>query len=409
MSEAKISDVIVLGAGPAALCIASELVQQELDVLAIASKSPKTPWPNTYGIWAKELESLGLESLLSHRWSNTVSFFGDGINPKGKQETLHHYDYGLFDQKLFQDLLLKRCGDLNWLIDTAEGIRLNNSRTEVICGSGNCYQARIVIDASGHRTKFIERPKINELAEQAAYGVVGKFTLPPVKKNQFVLMDFRPDHLNENQLKEPPSFLYAMDLGENNFFVEETSLACFPPLSFEMLKDRLYSRLSKRNIEVKEILHEEKCLFPMNLPLPNKNQFILGFGASASMVHPASGYMVGSLLRRAPLLARNLAINIKRYPHLNSFELAKKGWRILWPFELTQRHKLYQYGLNRLMSFDENKLRSFFMAFFKLPTKDWSGFLANTLPLHRLIIVMIRMFFLSPTPVKIGMISLWKL
>ena len=51
--------------------------------------------------------------------------------------------------------------------------------------------------------------------------------------NQFfgrVLMDFRSDHLNANELEEPPSFLYAMDLGDGSYFVEETSLACSPPL-----------------------------------------------------------------------------------------------------------------------------------------------------------------------------------
>ena len=34
-----------MGAGPAALCITAELVQQGLDVQAIASKSPLEPWP----------------------------------------------------------------------------------------------------------------------------------------------------------------------------------------------------------------------------------------------------------------------------------------------------------------------------------------------------------------------------
>ena len=40
-----------------------------------------------------------------------------------------------------------------------------------------------------------------------------------------------------------------------------------------------------------------------NLPLPDRNQPVLAFGGAASMVHPASGYMVGSLLRRGPDLA----------------------------------------------------------------------------------------------------------
>ena len=77
------ADVLVMGAGPAALCITAELVQQGLNVQAIASKSPLEPWPNTYGIWASELESLNMQELLKYRWKDTVSFFGDGLSKKG--------------------------------------------------------------------------------------------------------------------------------------------------------------------------------------------------------------------------------------------------------------------------------------------------------------------------------------
>ena len=143
----------------------------------------------------------------------------------------------------------------------------------------------------------------------------------------------------------------------------------------------------------------------MNLPLPFKNQSILAFGGAASMVHPASGYMVGSLLRRAPMLAKKLKIYLQD-PKLSSIELAKKGWNILWPYELTQRHKLYQYGLRRLMSFDEQMLRSFFLNFFQLSTKEWSGFLTNTLPLPKLIYVMSKMFIKSPIRIKLGMLKI---
>ena len=69
----NVADVLVMGAGPAALCIAAELVQHGLDVQAIASKSPLEPWPNTYGIWASELESLNMQELLKYRWEDTVS------------------------------------------------------------------------------------------------------------------------------------------------------------------------------------------------------------------------------------------------------------------------------------------------------------------------------------------------
>tara|TARA_Y100001968_G_scaffold218310_1_gene201000 strand:+ start:24563 stop:25783 length:1221 start_codon:yes stop_codon:yes gene_type:complete len=399
------ADVLVMGAGPAALCIASELVQQGLKVSALATNSPRTPWSNTYGIWAEELESLGLESLLEYRWKNTVSYFGNGLNLDGVLPVQHNFDYGLFDPVLLQQSLLEKCNGLEWQIETVEKISFTEKNTEVTCISGNRYLARIVIDAIGHKSPFVLRPNKGQVAQQAAYGIVGRFNSPPVELDQFVLMDFRPDHLNQEELKQPPSFLYAMDFGDGVFFVEETSLACAPPLSKEILEKRLYSRLSHRGIEIKEIIHEENCLFPMNLPLPFLDQSLLAFGGSASMVHPASGYMVGALLRRAPTLAKALAEAIEIDPKLDSLKLAQRGWNSLWTPELVQRHRLYQFGLKRLMSFDEALLRKFFIAFFKLPKKDWSGFLANTLPLPKLIIVMLRLFYMAPLEVRLGMIG----
>ncbi len=406
MNLLNCADVLVMGAGPAALCITAELVQQGLDVQAIASKSPLEPWPNTYGIWAAELESLNMQELLKYRWKDTVSFFGDGSSDEGNDCTNHSLDYGLFNLNNFQEALLERCNGLSWQVETVEKIDFREKDTVVSCVSGKKYLARLVIDASGHKTPFIRRPKHDELAKQAAYGVVGKFSSAPVKNDRFVLMDFRPNHLNISQLKEPPSFLYAMDLGDGSYFVEETSLACAPPLSFDSLKARLNLRLSSKGIQIEEIIHEEHCLFPMNLPLPYRDQPLLAFGGSASMVHPASGYLVGSLLRRAPSLAKEIAKVIKKDPLMPTSQIARRGWKTLWTTELVQRHRLYQFGLQRLMSFDESLLRSFFYTFFKLPKKDWYGYLTNTLPLPRLFIVMLKLFSIAPSKVRLGMLGL---
>ena len=51
-------------------------------------------------------------------------------------------------------------------------------------------------------------------------------------------MDYRCDHLSEEQRSEPPTFLYAMDLGDGVFFVEETSLALAPGVPYDVLKQR---------------------------------------------------------------------------------------------------------------------------------------------------------------------------
>ena len=94
---ADVADVLVIGGGPAALCIASELHQRGGLVEGIAPNPVDAPWPNTYGIWAKELGLLGLEDLLEHRWSHTVSFYGAGGSDAENQPTTHGMDYiGLF-------------------------------------------------------------------------------------------------------------------------------------------------------------------------------------------------------------------------------------------------------------------------------------------------------------------------
>ena len=397
------ADVLVLGAGPAALCIAAELVEQGLVVKALASHAPEQPWPNTYGIWAEELESLGLASLLAQRWTNTVSYFGDGVGDDGMAPINHNFDYGLFDLAALQKTLLARCGDLIWNVETAEKINVLGAQTEVLCRSGNAYQARVVIDASGHRSRFIRRPDHGPVAEQAAYGVVGRFSSPPVASGQFVLMDFRPNHLSREERKQPPTFLYAMDLGDGIFFVEETSLACSPPITSTKLRERLLARLSSRGVEITEVIHEERCLFPMNLPLPDRQQPLLAFGGAASMVHPASGYMVGALLRRAPALARELARSLAVEPALDSQALAKRGWRVLWTPSQVQRHRIFQFGLSRLMGFNEAELRLFFATFFSLPQQDWTGFLANTLSLPKLVRAMIRLSLISSWDIRRGM------
>jgi lycopene cyclase-like protein len=227
-----------------------------------------------------------------------------------------------------------------------------------------------------------------------------------VDPGQFVLMDYRCDHLSEAERRcAPPTFLYAMDFGEGVFFVEETSLALAPAVPYDVLKDRLLRRLALRGISVEEVQHEEFCLFPMNLPLPDLQQRVVGFGGSASMVHPASGYMVGSLLRRAPALADAIATGLQD-PHAGGEQLAAQAWQALWPLELQRRHALYRFGLEKLMRFSESQLRAHFTTFFALLREQWFGFLTNTLSLPALIAAMLRLFVLAPWSVKAGLMGM---
>ena len=105
------ADVLVLGSGPAALAIASELGQRGLVVHGLSALDPESPWPNTYGIWGHEVDQLGLQGLLAHRWSQSISYFL-GAN-HAEQAPLVPLVHGL-DQMLHPLLHLNGCRHRCW-------------------------------------------------------------------------------------------------------------------------------------------------------------------------------------------------------------------------------------------------------------------------------------------------------
>ncbi|WP_416673762.1 lycopene beta cyclase [Egbenema bharatensis] len=395
-------DALVVGSAPAGLSIAAALCHQGLNVAGLAKAPPPGEWPNTYGIWCDELEPMNMTHLLSHRWQNSVSY-------TAKKKILLHREYGLFDNLKLQSHFLEQCerGKMSWYQGTAAGIEHLATHSCVTTTEGTTVCARIVIDASGHQPALLKRPQNDRTAYQAAYGIVGTFSAPPIEPQQFVLMDYRADHLSPDERQEPATFLYAMDMGKGVFFVEETSLANSPAVSFEVLKDRLNKRLAFRNVQVNEIHHTEYCLFPMNLPLPFVNQSVMGFGAAASMVHPASGYMIGALIRRSPLVAKAIAEALN-HPQTSPASVATIAWRALWPTDEIRKHALYLFGLENLMRFEEATLQAFFASFFQLPLPQWSRFLANTFSTPEILQMMLKLFAQTTNDVRWNLIrSAW--
>ncbi len=404
-------DVLVLGAGPAALAIAAALGKEGLQVSALTAGNPREPWPYTYGIWGDEVDAFDMGHLLEHRWANTVSFFGPGASePKAEanRPSHHHRDYGLFDKIKLQEHWLQQCeaAGLTWHQGLATDLAVDTTVSTVTTAEGVELQARLVVDATGYKPVFLRHVDHGPVAVQTCFGVVGRFNKPPVEPGQFVLMDYRCDHLSPAEKAEPPTFLYAMDFGGGCFFLEETSLGLAPPVSLETLRSRLERRLAHQGLTITELQHEELGYFlPMNLPLPDLQQPLLGFGGSATMVHPASGYLVGSMLRRAPDLAKAVAVAMAD-PVAGPAVLAAAGWANLWPKELRRKHALYQFGLEKLMRFKEPQLRAFFISFFALPSDEWYGFLTNTLSLRELVAAMVSMFVSAPWSVRWGLMGM---
>ena len=400
-SKGHMTDVLVIGSGPAGLFLANALEQRGLKVEGLSPTDPTQPWPNTYGIWADELEALGIEDFLWQRWQNTVVYMGkDSPIPLNR-------DYGLVDREKLQDQWLKQSAHhgIQWHTGKAAGVSHGSKRSEVTDDSGKTYSARLVVDTSGHNPALVKRvPLTKPVAYQVAYGIVGRFSAPPVAPKQMVLMDYRDDHLPAPERRLPPTFLYAMDLGHDIYFVEETSLAHVPGISMDTLERRLHQRLAHRGIEVVETHHVERCLFPMNEPLPDLTQSVVGFGGSASMVHPATGYMVGSLLRRGPDLARAIAQGLEGV-NTSPEAVAQAAWQALWPEDRLRKHHLYAFGLQNLMAFNTRDLQQFFTTFFGLEQPQWAGFLADTSTLPEIVQAMIVLFGRTSNPVRWGLMS----
>ncbi|MFZ4640942.1 MAG: lycopene beta cyclase [Nodosilinea sp.] len=388
-------DVVVIGAGPAGISLAAELEQRGLTVAGVSLNQPTAPWPNTYGIWVDELEDLGLTEFLSHSWQDCV------VQVPGKTLALGRH-YGRIDKHRMQAHWLDRGRGVKWQQGQVSQVNFRPDHTEVVTSDGEVILARLVIDASGYQSAVVRRSPRASLAFQAAYGITGRFSSPPIAPQQMVLMDYRADHLSPQERQQPPTFLYAMDLGEGVYFVEETSLAYNPAVSMETLERRLYQRLERQGIEVKEIHHVERCLFPMNLPLPSLPQPVVGFGGAASMVHPASGYMFGSVLRRGPDLATAIAASLGR-SNTTPTQAAVAAWQALWPEARRRKYYLYLFGLENLMAFSPMQLNHFFEAFFQLETKAWSGFLSDSLTLPELVRAMVGLFGQASNDVRWGL------
>ncbi|GIW01766.1 lycopene beta cyclase [Roseiflexus sp.] len=394
-----VEDVLVVGAGPTGLAIASALSDAGLRVVGLSTTAPTKPWQNTYGVWLDELPSPELLATVGCCWSDVVVYAARRTIPLRRE-------YGLFDNRRLQQHLLERGerGGVVWHTGVAAAVEHRVSHSRVSTRDGRVFAARLVVDASGHSPALLRRPVALRVARQAAYGIVGEFSAPPVQPGHMVLMDYRADHLAPEEQHEPPTFLYAMDLGGGQFFVEETSLAHVPGVPLSTLERRLRRRLDSCGVAVRRVAHIERCLFPMNNPLPYLDQPLMGFGGAASMVHPPSGYMVGKALRRAPEVAQAIAQALGA-AGATPLSAARAGWQTLWSPARLRRRQLYLFGLASLMRCNSATIQAFFESFFSLPRHEWTGYLSDTLSTAELARTMLRLFVRVPGSVRRTLIA----
>ncbi len=225
----------------------------------------------------------------------------------------------------------------------------------VLLRDGTRIDAHRVIDARGLQPD-------PTLAEQTAFGIVVPTIVaaPALGGADAWFMDWRPD--NAAAPGDPPSFLYAVPLGDDTVLLEETCLVGRPGLPQAELRRRLDTRLAARGVAVPANVEVERVRFPVQAP--RETTSVPVFGARAGLVHPGTGYSVA-----ASLTAVDTVVAALRRGHDPS--------KSLWPWPARTVRRLREMGLSALLDLDPSATAGFFDAFFALPVTRQRAYLSG--------------------------------
>jgi lycopene epsilon-cyclase len=238
-------DVTVVGAGPAGMFLAAELARRGLSVAIVGLDLPIV---NNYGVWLDEFASLKMQHTLERSWEETLCYFGEG------KEFKIGRGYGRVSRRKLRDHLISECRALPSIsfMDAEVSdliVEEGGKVSKVTTNRGAEINCRIVTLAAGAAGgKFLNFEEgAPSVAAQTAYGIeaIVEGYDKPFDPSVMTFMDFRRHHTGmweESGLKveagkhpangegiwgtkgEAPSFLYAMPLGGNKVFLEETCL-----------------------------------------------------------------------------------------------------------------------------------------------------------------------------------------
>lgn len=339
-------DVLVVGGGPAGSALAGACARRGL-VTGLLDPAPGRPWTATYGMWASELPPDMPASVVAARAAGRVIAL-----------TEHHlgWDYAVLDVPALQTHLTDQLAGVQIHAGRAVG---SPERGVVALADGSQLRAAVVVDAGGRARPMDPRPRRTS-AEQTAYGLVldEQAVAPLVTRGEALFMDWRTHHGETGW----PTFLYVVPLGGGRVLVEETSLARRPGLPLSTLRRRLHARLTHHGIAPPPDARSEKVSFPVDQPR-HRGHGVLGFGAAAPLIHPATGFSVAASLHLAPRIAEALAAQLPAGPD----KALAAAQETVWPRSAKVIHQFRRIGLEALLRMPPADVPGFFEQFFSLP------------------------------------------
>jgi lycopene beta-cyclase len=302
------------------------------------------------------------------------------------------WDYAVLDNAALRAALVAPAVTVR--TDRVVGVRPDSRGAVATLAAGSERRAALVVDATGQRRAVHGGARRPPAAEQTAVGVVvdAATATPLVRPGEALFMDWRAEHGERGW----PSFLYAVPLGGDRVLLEETSLACRPGFPLADLRRRLHRRLARRGIPV-DGATEERVRFTVDTPVPLRRGPVLPFGASAPLIHPATGFSVATALRLAPGVATAVRAGLESGGARGA---ARAAWRAVWSPAALAVHAMRRTGLEALLTLHPAEVPRFFDVFFTIPEEHRWAYLIGREDVPGTVGAMGALFTASPWPLR---------
>jgi len=361
MQDTAALPVLVAGAGPAGCFVARALAERDVDVVLV--DPTLAPWANRLSVFTRHLAPWALpDDALARQWAA----------PTLRDDTRHvnvGAEYALLDNDRLQRHLV---GHPRIQLCQAQ-VRSVDDDGRVLLDDGNAVHAAVVIDATGAQSSLSQRTA--PFAAQVAFGGEVHAALP-FDDDGCMLMDWRAPGGPDLGL---PSFLYALSLGPDHWFVEETLLWAPLPVDddvMERLRLRLDARLQTLTGRAAlDVAETEHCFIPLGAALSStSSDTVVPIGAAAGLVHPTSGYSVGTSMELAPKLA-DLVVTHRQ---LAPAELGARLRDEVLPPSRRRRFALLQRMSPALGVVQADEMVPFFGSFFR--REGWQSVMSGATP-----------------------------
>ena len=178
-------DILIAGNGPSAVSLAENTAKEGLKTLVVSPTYGKRWIPN-YGSWYSDIEGLGLDLCIEESWASPMVYLG-----RSSVFELP-YRYAKFSTPRLQTLLEVRSSreGVQFLCEKVVHVQHHEDFTTITLESGNKFNTKVFIDATGSDSSFMEKNGTAKTGYQSAYGLLLQVEGNHWERGEMSLMDY---------------------------------------------------------------------------------------------------------------------------------------------------------------------------------------------------------------------------